>query len=487
MTQFSKEINLKSVGKLLLSALILLFCASCTEVNDSLGTNIVPSGQQFEVKFATLEEGIESYLTYTDSISTGSLDYAYFGKMTDKTYGSKAKSSALVQFAYSVHSDTIAYEDRDNVFDSLSIVLGMKVVGGDTLKEQTFDIYRVRKMLERDSIYYNGTNIEEYIDSEPMFSCTYSGKPNGATLFDTLSLRVKNQALAEEFIDELWNVDTMLYANDTLFLKEFNGLCITPSGTSPDDAAIYGMNLQWDSSEGPMSYLILYGHDYPKGADPTDPDLVEDEIIRAFTITNDTSYSYQKAITAVEYDYSAMAGGASINYDVPRGEPLENPVSVGYVQGFMGVATTLEFGEEFVAALRALCPEDKSIFINQATLYVDLASDDYTLYDVAPERLGSYTNYSKLSGITDYAYYYEANYETEIAYGGYLNRTFGYYSMDLSLYLQELLHDESDEVSRRVTLGMGAYNLLEDAMVALDMDNENMPVRIEITYTVIGK
>ncbi len=484
MTLFSKEINLKGVGKLLLSALILLFCASCTEVNDSLGTNIVPLGQKFEVKFATLQEGIESYLTYTDSISTGNLDYAYFGKMTDRNYGSKAKASALFQFAYSVHSDTVVYEERDKVFDSLSIVLGMKVVGGDTLKEQTFDIYRVRKMLERDSIYYNGTNIEEYIDSEPMFTCTYRGKPNGATMFDTLSLRVKNQVLADEFIEELWNVDTTLYSNDTLFLKEFNGLCITPSGESPDDAAIYGMNLQWDSSEGPMSYLILYGHDYPKGDDPS---LVEDNIMRAFAITNDTSYSYQKAVTAVEYDYSAMAGGASINYDVPTEEPLENPVTEGYVQGFMGVATTLEFGEKFVEALRALCPEGKSIFINKATLYVDLAGDDYTLYDVAPERLGTYTNYSKISAVTDYAYYYEENYETEIAYGGYLNRTFGYYTMDLSLYLYELLSDESGEVSRRITLGMGAYDLLSNAMVKLALSGDDVDVKFDITYTIIGK
>lgn len=484
MTQFSKEIHFKGVGKLLLSALVLLCCASCTEVNDSLGTNIVPSGQQFEVKFATLREGIEHYLTYTDSISTGGLDYAYFGKMTDKNYGSKVKSSALVQFAYAMRTDTIEYEDRESKFDSISIVLGMKTVGGDTLKEQTFDIYRVSKLLERDSTYYNGTKISEYIDSEPMFSCTYKGKPNGATEFDTLRLRVKNQTLADQFIDELWG-DTTYYSNDTLFLKErFNGLCITPSGESPDDAAIYGMNLQWDSSEGPMSYLILYGHDYPAGDDPS---LVEDEIMRAFSITNDTSYSYQKAVTAVEYDYSAMAGGASINYDVPRGEPLENPVERGYVQGFMGVTTTLEFGDDFVNSLRALRPEGGSIFINKATLYVDLAGDDYTLYDIAPERLGSYASYAKLSAVPDYAYLYEENYDTEIIYGGYLNRTFGYYSMDLSLYLQALLDDENDEVIRRVTLGMGVYDLLSDAIVALDMNNENQPLRFEITYTIIGK
>ena len=481
MTLFSKKITLKGVGNALLSALVLL-AVSCTQVDDNLGTNIVPPSQKFEVEFATLDSDITGYLTYTDSISTGNFDYAYFGKMTDKNYGARTTASSLVQFAYFVHSDTIAHEDRDAVPDSIAIVLGMKTVGGDTTKVQNFDVYRVRKMLERKTTYYNGTDIREYIDEQPIFTCSYSGKPNGSTAFDTLALRPTDAG--REFIEELWSVDTELYSNDTLFMKQFNGLCITPSGTSPEDAAVYGMNLQWDTSNGPQSYLVLYGHDYPKGDDPS---LVEDRIVRAFSITNSTTYSRQRAVTAVSHDYSAMEGGDAINYDVAADAPLENPTTRGYVQGFMGVATTLEFGDGFVESLRALCPEGGSIFINQATMYVDLASKDYTLYDVAPERLGTYDNYAKLRSVADYNYVYEQTYETELAYGGYLNRTFGYYSMDLSLYLQELLHDESGEVSRRITLGMDAYDYLEDAMVALDLSGSELPVKLDITYTIIGK
>lgn len=481
MTLFSKNITLKGVGSILLSALVL-FAVSCTEVDDNLGTNIVPPSQDFEVGFATIEEGVTSYLTYTDSIPTSSLDYAYFGKMTNKNYGVRTMAATLVQFDYFIHSDTITYEDRVAVPDSLAIVLGMKTVGGDTTKVQTFDIYRVTEMLKRDTTYCNGTNIAEFIDPRPLFTCTYSGKPHGVTTsFDTLSLKPTD--VGREFMQELWDVDTEKYSDSELFLEQFKGLCIAPSGSSPEDAAIYGMNLQWDSTNGPQSYLILYGHDYPK--DDSAP--VEDQIMRAFAITNSTTYSHQTAVTAVSHDYSNMEGGGAINYNVATDEPLENPTTRGYVQGFMGVATTLELSEEFVESLRALCPEGCNIFINKATMYVDLASDDYTLYDVAPERLGTYENYSKLRAVADYAYIYEHTYETELAYGGYLNRTFGYYSMDLSLYLQELMHDENGEVSRRMTLGMAAYDYLDDAMVALDLSGSELPIRFDITYTIIGK
>lgn len=478
MTLFSNEINLKGVGALVVSALMIFF-ASCTEVDNNLGENIVPPGQRFEVQFATLEEGIENYLTYTDSISTGTLDYAYFGKMKDEHYGSVTKASALVQFTYAIHSDSIQHADRESMPDSMVIVAGMKTVGGDTLKEQTFDVYRLRKLLETDQNHYNSIPYEEYMDSEPMFSFTFSGKPRGATNFDTLSLRPTEAGRA--FMKELWR-DSMYYSNDSLFMQHFNGLCITPSGSSPEDAAVYGLNLQWDSSEGAASYLILYGHDYKAGGDP---ELVEDEIMRAFVISNDAAYTPQQAVTAVEHDYSATLYGGSINYDVQPEEALENPVEESYVQGFLGVTTTLELKEEFVEALRALCPEGRSIFINQARMYVDLAEKDYTYYDYAPARVGTYTNYAKITAVPDYNYYYEANYETELFYGGYLNRTFGRYEMDLSLYLQSLLQDENDEVSRRLTLGMGAYEFMDYAMVKLSTAEH--PVRFDITYTLIGE
>ena len=85
MTRFFKKTTLYSVGAVV-SALIL-FCSACTEVNDQLGVNIVPPGEQMEVKFATLQEGISNYLSYTDSIRCNGFDYAYFGKLRSEGLG----------------------------------------------------------------------------------------------------------------------------------------------------------------------------------------------------------------------------------------------------------------------------------------------------------------------------------------------------------------------------------------------------------------
>ena len=58
--------------------------------------------------------------------------------------------------------------------------------------------------------------------------------------------------------------------------------------------------------------------------------------------------------------------------------------------------------------------------------------------DKSQTRLGLYTNYKTLSAIPDYAYAYEQNYSTTLAYGGYINRSRGCYVMDITGYAQSL-------------------------------------------------
>ena len=479
MTQYSKKITTFGVGALV-SALMLFF-GSCTEVNDKLGGSIVPPGQQLDVEFASFESGMQTYLTLTDSIATSGLDYAYFGTLSEEGMGT-TRASALFQFDYATRTDTIHYADRGSVPDSMILVCMMKTLGGDTLKTQSFDVYRLKELLRPDSVYYNGLDYRSMLGEAPMFKFNYSGRPHGGDTYDTLRLEVADKRLAEEFLNELWNVDTLLYETDSLFMQKFNGLCVTPSGTSPKDAAIYGMNLQWDSSYGPSSYLILFGHDYKLDT----PDEVEDHIMRAFQITNSTQYAEQASVTAVEHDYSTTTFESMINLNPQPDQQLQNPTSECYVQGLFGVTTTIEFEKDFLDALRALKPEGKEIFINQAMLYVGMAEEDYLLFDAAPDRLGSYLHYASLTPVADYNYYIEESYGSELSYGGKLNRSHYNYSMDIAIYIQQLLLDQ-EGVDPRITLGMGAYDFLKVANVKLSGVGGRVPIKLDVAYTIIGK
>jgi hypothetical protein len=313
---------------------------------------------------------------------------------------------------------------------------------------------------------------------EPMFTFKYSGKPNSADYYDTL--RLTKGVGAEAFMQALLNTDKELCQNDTLFINTFNGLCIAPAEMSDKDAAIYGLNLQYDTTYGPESFLVLYAHDYlTADADKS----VVDNIVRAYPIMNSSTYSKQTAMTAFEQEYDAALDIESkLNVDTQSDEPLKNPATETWVQGVMGITTTLEFEKAFVDALKALKPEGRNIFINQACVYVALADKDYLLYDYAPKRLGSYLKYSTISPVADYNYYYEANYDTKLNYCGEFNRTHGYYTMDLSIYMQQLLQGV-DGIAPRVTLGMTAYEYMDPAVVKLAGTGS---VRVEVAYTLLG-
>lgn len=470
---------IRSVG-IAMSALLLLFC-SCTEVNDSLGSNLVPPGQQMEVDFASFTEGFATYLTLSDSVATSSLDYGYIGKMTNEGYGT-TRAATLVEYAYAMHTDTVTYEDRTSVPDSLVIICNMKAVAGDTLKEQTFDIYRLKERIQRDSTYYNSIDYREMLAAEePLFTFRYSGKPTteeGA--YDTLYLKMANEARAKEFMQELWDADEALYENDSLFMEQFKGLCIAPAESSPEDASIYGINLQFDSTEGPETYLILFGHSYLTASG--DPNEVEEDIMRAYMITNSRSYSHQNAISAIEHDYSATPYADKINLDVQPSEPLQNPTTECKVQSLMGVATTVELSEELIAQIKALEEDGKELFINQAMLQIELSDNDYLLYDSAPNRLGAYLDYPKAEPIADYNYFYEANYDTKLNYGGYLNRSHNCYSMDISLYLQQLV-EGVENIEPRITLGITAYDIMKYSQVSLN----GASISLQLTYTLLGQ
>ena len=125
-------------------------------------------------------------------------------------------------------------------------------------------------------------------------------------------------------------------------------------------------------------------------------------------------------------------------------------------------------------------------------------------------RLGLYTNYKKLSGITDYAYAYEKTYSTTLTYGGYINRSRGCYVMDITGHVQSMwnYYQEAveelgenapwEEIAERIktrTMYMGpeAYGLytqnysVMQGMTPSDgsLTKEDAPIKIDIAYTLV--
>ncbi|MBR6830591.1 MAG: DUF4270 family protein [Tidjanibacter sp.] len=452
-------------GTVVVALIAILTC--CTKVEYDMGGNLIPNGQNMKVKFNTLTGNVHTYNTISDYHVSSHINLANFGKAKSDDLG-KTKAGSIFQYTYYYRNDGNFEKGTNYTPDSTWLFTNMSYFGGDSLKEQTFYIYEVTQELFPDSVYTTSLDYTEMINPTPMFSFTYSGQPIEGNM-DTLKLKVEDETLAKEYMTKLGTVDSVYYYIDTLMPANFYGMCIMPADSSPEDAAIYGMNLAYDNG----SYLRTYGHNYKID----DPSAIQDTIIRTYTLCDDLDYYNNVSINFIKHDYE----GTGITPVQERMNDLGAPVSTSYIQGMAGVATTIEFDENFMTELKALCPEGYDMVINQARIRLPLKTKTAEKFNGAPERIGAYLDYGSLNNTIDYYYAY-LDY---ITYDGFLNRSNGWYSINVEFHLQKML--EKSDYSSRITLGMPYTHVFKSLEEVALIGSAEQDVNVEITYTLINK
>ncbi|MBP6452748.1 MAG: DUF4270 family protein, partial [Alistipes sp.] len=115
-----------------------------------------------------------------------------------------------------------------------------------------------------------------------------------------------------------------------------------------------------------------------------------------------------------------------------------------------------------------------------------------------------YTDFKTLTPMSDYAYDYEQQYEVTLPYGGYLNRSLGCYTLNISSHIQRLWrayqeapidpetgerqYTEAQKRMMTLYLAPGATDLFTFNRIALQggiKAGENAPIHMELTYTLI--
>ncbi len=441
---------------------------ACTKVDNRVGSGILPLNQQMEIEMKTISNGVKTYLFKEDSIPSSRLGYAYFGRMNDATgvFGAQT-SSVIVQFL----PITLPYTERDGygiepIIDSMCILLSLNDVRGDTTKTQTFDVYNVvknetRGVLDRSNTYYNNFPISEY-RGEKLFSFSHTGRRSvRAKLFPTDAGKRYLESIVD-IEDTTWEI----FKDDSLFRAKFQGLYITPAEGSEPNAAVYSADL---SASGLMLYV--------RNHDTLDVTAIYDTIVSPFSfMDNDTSDSSTGAtsswdnvsVNMTSFDYSGSTFASAINDTLPA-SPTQRSA---YIQTMAGVGTYLRFTDELIDRIRGLGGEENvDIMINRALMqiYLDGNVDDYKVLDNSLARLGSYSIMKYLYPIPDYQYTSEVAYQAQDAtyrlpYNGWLNRSNGYYELDITSYIQQLAKKRDGDPGYRrippvVFLAPEAYSL----------------------------
>ena len=139
--------NYRGVRKWLNAVLVLgvagmLTFAGCTEVDDTLGYELVPGNQQMEMRLHSIRKGFEARMFMSDSVKSSNLSYGYFGTTKSDTFGIR-KVGFMTQYLWASISDRKNWYGYRPIFDSLQLLLSVSSYAGDTLQPQRFGVYRI--------------------------------------------------------------------------------------------------------------------------------------------------------------------------------------------------------------------------------------------------------------------------------------------------------------------------------------------------------
>lgn len=535
-------------AKLPIAIVVLLMLLGCTtEVDYSLGSEFIPSNQQMELHRRVYEKGVmkeqgkevacrlsNTSLSISDSIPSANLKYGYFGAEHSKVFGErKAGFLSQMLFSLSIHEEN-GWGYRP-IFDSMRISLYVADFHGDTTQKQRFNIYEITSndyLNLADSAFYINFNPEPYIAKEPIFYFEFPDQENGIYVGDISSplirsLRLKETPASRQYIEKLMCMNNMsanggyaldtdsLYAmgNERHFLDNIRGVYILPAESEgAGEGAIFATQLENTS-------LTLYSRNRYE----EDPTIICDTTYMIYNFfLNPQSYDIScgnVSITTVDHNFEGSKVGS---------QELGSEVLIGYVDGMGGVVTELSFTDEFLLSLAELIKsrEDSVIAVNQARLSIYLEGADYdymspsimelteVMNDAMP-RVGLYGNYNRLTVIPDYLYTAESS--QTIPYDGYLNRSLGCYTMDISGFVQLLLENISKNIGedgtlaldkfsadyepkseslvdyRRMYVGPDATSLLgmkHQAIYGTDGEiggeKNRAPIKLEMTYTIVN-
>ncbi|MBR4056252.1 MAG: DUF4270 family protein [Rikenellaceae bacterium] len=475
-----------------ISALVALCAAvvmlgACTEVDDALGSDLIPENQRMTIRIDTLRN-LETYIAQSDSVKSriNGSGYAYIGQLRNDTFGLRRCS-----FISQILPTQLPYRAGfgiDPIFDSVIFTYSISDYKGDTMAAQKFYVYEVnRKFVPEDSTFYVNFDAEGYVNPEPLFEFEITSPTK-------TSSRAYPTEAGLDYIKRLMQTDTVTYYNDTLWVNKFHGLYVVPEQTDSESKVIYRTETSYTGME-----LWLRDHD------SIDNNLILDTIVASYACYAKDAKMGNIAANMVYHDYEgSLVADLGVN-DTLASDPVQRTI---YVEGMGGVMGYVKVTDQFVEKLAELGDEAKNggystVSINQAMAYFPLTVNvkdpaerpaAIPFLDAAPTRLGMYTAFASLTGIPDYDYEYEeslSNYgdQYKLPYGGELNRSRGCYAMDVTAYVQRMWSEYQradgnlDEVKyRSIFVAPAADDMFTLGQVALQ---GNDAIEIVLTYTLM--
>lgn len=434
-----KKFN-KRIMEIVAIASISIVASSCTDFSNTFGNNLIPPDQDMDTRIDS-SLYLRTSLFKVDSVATTNVSTVVsIGSYIDPQVGrvSSQSFSNYVPYSFFVKNKTSIKDfGTDPVCDS--IVMSLEVIGakGDTVNYFDYEVYRVRNFRANpDTAYYTNFDMSPYLDATPMASFSSKG------LFDTLRFSLPMD-YARELV-ALSQEDKKYYDEDTLFHSRFNGLYIKSKSDADQTQAGNIINIDYTGCD-----IKLYYHN--KNAESPDTGYMQ---YKFRTVSNQET-KYNTSFETVQHDYSFS--DLSIGGVDPALIGVEDAnTEYCYAQGMAGVGTWVHIDMESVARLKRYVVDTmgyKTIGIHRAELRFKMVENNWENYNKSYTKVGLYYNFVDAKFMPDYSPQIDDNEGVQGGYfGGRLNRSLGYYSMDISSYMQRLINDNEGKVPTKVQM-----------------------------------
>ena len=441
--------NYKYKSQFITALVFMVMALSSCEEQSSIGVEVLPAGDLLSVR-SVVQKNMKSFTFSEDSIRTDEASKSLLGSFTDSLFG-----NTTVGFAAQFRLYDFPDFGKNPKADSVKLYLYYRVVYGDTVTKQKFNVYELESPLDVDSRYTQNIDLRS-MSSDLIGEYLYKPKiKQDSTTKDTFYQLINipiNISLGEKLI----NADSMQMINNDVFLEYFKGLYIETEKLTKRGGAILSLETVQLGSFNGSALVLFYSNDSAKSKAGGDTSLIMPYIIS----------NYSARVNRIEHDYTKVPFYSKLNQ-----ETVED--SLIYVQANGGLKSRV-----LIDGLSSWS-DSVNIAINKAELIFQIDTISSQIHKFTPPLQMLFTvvdDSGKEFLPKDYVF-------NPSFYGGGLRKDYTYH-FNITQHVQEIIDGNAQNLGFYLT---PAQKNNEANRVVLKGSKSKTGIKLIITYSVYSK
>jgi len=271
-----------------LTLIVLVFVAltGCEE-QSSIGVEVLPAGDLITVR-NTFENDISSFTHSEDSIRTDEPSKSLLGSFTDSIFG-----NTTIGFATQFRLYDFPDFGKNPKADSIQLFLYYRIIYGDTITKQKFNVYELESSLDVDTRYTQAVDLKSMSYDNVIGEYEYTPRVRlDSTSKDTFYQVIKipiDISLGEKLI----NADSLDMINNDVFLEYFKGLYIETEKLTGQGGAVLTLEALSQGAFNGSALALFYSNDSSRN------EATKDTLIMPYIIS-----TYSARVNHIDHDYT---------------------------------------------------------------------------------------------------------------------------------------------------------------------------------------